>query len=96
MGTSALTVALATVVGLAIGFVMPALCPYTYRIQNGMNLYNVGFASGLMAMMIVPLLYAAGDDPDCPALGRGLECVPSGYAAGLLRAVSCQRNVLLP
>lgn len=63
MGASPFTVAIAAVAGLAIGFVMPALCPYTYRIQNGMNLYNVGFASGLMAMMIVPLLYAAGDDP---------------------------------
>lgn len=57
------SVFIAAVVGVAIGFVMPALCPYTYRIQNGMNLYNVGFASGLMAMMIVPILTAVGDDP---------------------------------
>ncbi len=63
MGVSWLSVTVAAVVGIAIGFVMPALCPYTYRIQNGMNMYNVGFASGLMAMMIVPILTALGDDP---------------------------------
>ena len=39
-------------VGLVIGFIMPPLATYTYRIQNGMNLYNVGFACGLVAFKI--------------------------------------------
>mgnify|MGYP002586542585 CR=1 FL=1 len=51
-------------VGLLIGFVLPPLSAYTYKIQNGMNLYNMGFACGLFAMMVVPILTAFGDKPD--------------------------------
>ena len=29
-----------------------------------MNLYNMGFACGLFAMMVVPILTAFGDKPD--------------------------------
>ncbi|MBR2934052.1 MAG: DUF1576 domain-containing protein [Oscillospiraceae bacterium] len=49
--------------GLVIGFVMPPLAAYTYRIQNGMNLYNVGFACGLLAFIFVPLMTSLGADP---------------------------------
>ena len=49
--------------GLVIGFVMPPLCAYTFRIQNGMNLYNVGFACGLLAFIFVPLMSSLGADP---------------------------------
>ncbi|MCI8304880.1 MAG: DUF1576 domain-containing protein [Lawsonibacter sp.] len=50
-------------VGVVIGFIMPALSSYTYRIQNGMNLYNVGFACGLVALVCVPLMASLGADP---------------------------------
>lgn len=50
-------------VGLVIGFIMPPLAAYTYRIQNGMNLYNVGFACGLVAFICVPLMSSMGADP---------------------------------
>ncbi len=50
-------------VGLTIGFIMPPLTSYTYRIQNGMNLYNVGFACGLVALICVPLMASLGADP---------------------------------
>ena len=49
---------------LAVGFLLPSLSAYTYKIQNGMNLYNMGFACGLFAMMVVPILTAFGDKPD--------------------------------
>ncbi len=49
--------------GLLIGFIMPPLAAYTYRIQNGMNLYNVGFACGLLAFVFVPLMSSLGADP---------------------------------
>ncbi len=49
--------------GLVIGFIMPPLAAYTYRIQNGMNLYNVGFACGLLAFIFVPLMTSLGADP---------------------------------
>ena len=50
--------------GVFIGFILPALSAYTFKIQNGMNLYNMGFACGLFAMMIVPVLTAFGDSPE--------------------------------
>lgn len=50
--------------GVAVGFLMPSLSAYTYKVQNGMNLYNMGFACGLFAMMVVPVLTAFGDKPD--------------------------------
>ena len=54
---------LALVVGISIGFIMPPLSAYTYRIQNGMNLYNVGFACGLVAFIFVPLMSSLGATP---------------------------------
>lgn len=51
------------IVGVLIGFIMPPLSAYTYKIQNGMNLYNIGFACGLVAMMLVPLMTAMGAAP---------------------------------
>ncbi len=50
--------------GLLIGFVMPPLSAYTYKLQNGMNLYNLGFACGLVGMLLVPLMTAMGADPN--------------------------------
>lgn len=51
------------ITGIAIGFIIPPLASYTYRIQNGMNLYNVGFACGLIAMILVPLITSMGAYP---------------------------------
>ncbi|OUQ82291.1 DUF1576 domain-containing protein [Flavonifractor sp. An100] len=50
-------------VGVVIGFLMPSLSAYTYKVQNGMNLYNVGFACGLVAFICVPLISSMGADP---------------------------------
>ena len=57
-GTPVLSVA----AGIVIGFIMPPLSAYTYRIQNGMNLYNVGFACGLVATLLVALMSSLGAD----------------------------------
>lgn len=53
----------AVLAGVLIGFVMPPLSAYTYRIQNGMNLYNMGFACGLLAFIFVPVMASLGADP---------------------------------
>ncbi len=53
----------AVLVGIVIGFIILPLSAYTYRIQNGMNLYNTGFACGLIAMMLVPLMDSMGATP---------------------------------
>ena len=49
--------------GIIIGLILPPLSAYTYKVQNGMNLYNMGFACGMLAMMIVPMLDAVDDSP---------------------------------
>lgn len=54
---------IALVAGVIIGFIMPPLAAYTYRIQNGMNLYNVGFACGLVAFIFVPIMISLGANP---------------------------------
>ena len=54
---------LAALIGVLIGFIMPPLSAHTYKIQNGMNLYNVGFACGLVAFILVPLISSTGDAP---------------------------------
>lgn len=55
---------LGIVTGVLVGFILPSLSAYTYKIQMELNLYNMGFACGLFAMMIVPVLIAFGDQPD--------------------------------
>lgn len=46
--------------GLLIGFVMPMLAVHTERLLHGLNLYNGGFAIGLLALVLVPLLKSYG------------------------------------
>ena len=55
-----LYIPLGFLVGVVIGFLLPSLSAYTYKIQNGMNIYNVGFACGILALILVPLLQSAG------------------------------------
>ncbi|MBQ7778446.1 MAG: DUF1576 domain-containing protein [Oscillibacter sp.] len=64
LGSVHASLPLGAATGILIGFVLPSLSAYTYKVQNGMNLYNMGFACGLFAMMTVPLMTAAGDKPD--------------------------------
>lgn len=76
-------------VGVLIGFIMPPLSAYTYKIQNGMNLYNVGFACGLVAFILVPLMGSMGATPATRyhwATGYDLTF---GIALGLLCAACC-------
>nr|WP_243142216.1 MULTISPECIES: DUF1576 domain-containing protein [unclassified Pseudoflavonifractor] len=54
----------AVLVGVSIGFILPPLSGYTFRIQNGMNLYNMGFACGLVAMLLVPVMNSLGKVPE--------------------------------
>lgn len=42
--------------GVLIGFVIPSLSAYTFKIQNGMNLYNMGFACGLFGLIAAAIL----------------------------------------
>ena len=64
LGSTHASIWLGVLTGIVIGFILPSLSAYTYKVQNGMNLYNMGFACGLFAMMVVPILTAIGDKPD--------------------------------
>ena len=64
LGSAFASIPLGIVTGLIIGFIIPTLSAYTYKIQNGMNLYNMGFACGLLALMVIPMLTALGDKPE--------------------------------
>lgn len=46
--------------GVLIGFLLPPVASYTLRIHQGYNLYNVGFAAGLLGMVIASLARSAG------------------------------------
>ena len=39
--------------GLFIGFILPPIASYTLRIHQGYNLYNVGFAAGIVGLMVM-------------------------------------------
>ena len=54
-------------VGILIGLVVPALTGHTAKMQGGLNLYNVGFACGLTALVLTPLLHAMGYSPAATA-----------------------------
>lgn len=85
---------LGLLLGMLVGFVAVPLSNYTYRIQNGMNLYNMGFACGLLAMVIVPLMTAMNRSPqkaDYWATGYDL---PLGIMLGALCAVLIAAGLL--
>ena len=89
LGSIHASIPLGTVTGILIGFILPSLSAYTYKIQNGMNLYNMGFACGLFAMMIVPVLAAFGDSPDSVLYWA------EGYNAGFIAVLSLLCSVLI-
>ena len=74
-------------IGMGIGFVLPPLSAYTYKIQNGMNLYNMGFACGLLAMMMVPIMTAMGDAPEKAAYWSTGNNVPFALALTIFFSV---------
>lgn len=55
--------ALALLLGVVIGFVICPLSASTLQILRGLNLYNGGFACGLTALVVVPVLTALGKVP---------------------------------
>lgn len=72
-------------VGILIGFLIPPVSEYAFRIQNGMNLYSSGFACGLVAMMFVPVFKALGLSP----ASRLLWSTGNNWKLGWMLAVLC-------
>ena len=55
---------LGVLMGLVIGFLISPVAEHAHQVQNGMNLYSLGFACGLVAMMLVPAFKAFGLKPE--------------------------------
>lgn len=47
-------------VGILVGFILPAISVFTVRIHQGYNLYNVGFAAGLVGMVLASVFKSFG------------------------------------
>lgn len=50
--------------GLVIGFLLPAIAGFTTRIHQGYNLYNVGFAAGILGLGIASVFKGFGVEFD--------------------------------
>lgn len=83
--------------GMVIGFLIPPVTEYTYKIQNGMNLYSIGFACGLIAMMLVPAFKAFGLTPQTASYwstGNNLVlgCLMAAICLALIIASLCRKR----
>ena len=56
------SIPLGLLVGVGVGFIFSPVSSFTVRVHGGYNLYNMGFAGGLISTFIV-LLFAAFDIP---------------------------------
>lgn len=51
---------LGMVFGVLIGFIMPVLAPHVLKFYDGYNLYNAGFAAGILGTILVSLMRSYG------------------------------------
>lgn len=64
MGSFVLRVSLGGLVGIIIGFVLPPLSSYLLRVHQGFNLYNIGFAAGMIGTIFVSIFKSYGFLPN--------------------------------
>jgi hypothetical protein len=55
-----LSIPLGIISGIILGFILPFVAKLAYKIHNGYNLYNIGFSSGLILMIVVSMLKVFG------------------------------------
>ncbi len=55
-----LSIPLGIISGIILGFILPLVAKLAYKIHNGYNLYNIGFSSGLILMIVVSILKVFG------------------------------------
>ena len=73
---------IAVVVGCFVGFVLPPLSMHTASMHMGYNLFNVGFATGILAFVLVCLLKSIGIESEPVFIWR--EGRPLWIVFGLL------------
>ena len=57
-------VILGILLGIIVGFILPPIASYSIKAHNGYNLYNIGFASGLLATLLMSIMRGLGMDLD--------------------------------
>lgn len=55
-----ISIILGICLGVFVGFILPPIASYTVKAHNGYNLYNIGFAGGLIATVIMSIFRALG------------------------------------
>lgn len=58
--TSFPSILLGISVGILVGFILPPIASHSVKAHNGYNLYNIGFASGLVGTLLMSLLRGFG------------------------------------
>lgn len=58
------SIILGIVLGVAVGFILPPIASHSIKAHNGYNLYNIGFASGLIATLLMSILRGFGINLD--------------------------------
>lgn len=59
-----LLIILGILVGVVVGFVLPPIASHSIKAHNGYNLYNIGFASGLLATLLMSIMRGFGINLD--------------------------------
>lgn len=57
---SKIRIPLGIFIGIGVGFILPPLSSYLVKVHNGFNLYNVGFAAGMIGTILVSILKSYG------------------------------------
>jgi len=60
-GHPRLAYVMSLILGILIGFILPPVAAFASRAHMGYNLYNVGFASGLICLILVSILRSFGN-----------------------------------
>lgn len=86
--------ALTLLVGIMIGFVLPPLATHSHYAHKGYSLYNVGFASGIIATVVVSVLKSFGITTESRLLwAEGYNtlflCILGGLFIGMMSVSFC-------
>ena len=60
IGNTAQNIMMGVLLGIFVGFIFPMVAAFTVRFHEGYNLYNMGFAGGLISVFIVSILQSIG------------------------------------
>ena len=59
-----ISIILGILLGVTVGFILPPIASHSIKAHNGYNLYNIGFASGLIATLLMSILRGFGINLD--------------------------------